>query len=222
MQRRPRARATYQVKRTMGELRTAQARLRISDRELARRAEVSRSTVERIKGGDPSVQVETLAAVLGAAGLDLVLQAYEGSTLSLRDTGQLEIAEAIRQAAGPAWHPVTEVAAGPYGRSADLVLYAAEEIIHIEIERGAADFQAQERSAKRKREALAAGESRPVRLVLVIEDTRANRAAMEPHAALVRSRYPAGSREILAALRSGRPLGRDGVLWVRRRTKKAG
>src|SRR5690606_31071832 len=153
---------------------------------------------------------------IGAAGLDLVLQAYEGSAVSLRDTGQMEIAEAIRRTASAAWRGVTEVAAGPYGRSADLVFYGPEEVIHMEIERGAADFQAQERSAKRKREALAAGESRPVRLVLVIEDARANRAAMEPHAALVRSQYPAGSREVLAALRSGRPLGRDGLLWVRR------
>jgi transcriptional regulator with XRE-family HTH domain len=198
------------------ELRTASAKLRLTKRELARRAGVSRSTLDRLKRGDPSMQVDTLAAILAAAGLDLVVQAYESSGISLRDTGQMEIAEAIRREAGAAWRAVTEIAAGPFGRSADLVLYGPEEVIHFEIERGAADFQAQQRSAKRKREALAAAEARPVRLVLAVEDTRGNRSALEPHAALVRSQHPAGSREIMAALRRGRLLGRDGLLWVRR------
>ena len=209
-------RANHQLRRMGAELRTARAKLRMSDREVARRAGVSRSTVARLEHGDPAMRVDTLTAVMAAAGLDLVLQAYEGATLSLRDTGQMDIAEVIRSAAGDSWRPVTEVAAGPYGRSADLVLYSAEEVIHVEIERGAADFQAQERSAKRKREALASGEGRPVRLVLVIEDTRSNRAALAPHEALIRSQYPATSREIMSALRNGRPLGRDGLLWIRR------
>jgi transcriptional regulator with XRE-family HTH domain len=203
------------------ELRTTRAKLKMSDRELARRAGVSRSTVGRFENGDPSMQVDTVVAVLAAAGLDLVLNAYEGATPGLRDTGQMEIAEVIRAAAGGYWRPVSEVAAGPYGRSADLVLYGAEEVIHMEIERGAADFQSQERSAKRKREALAGADSRPVRLVLVIEDTRANRLAMAPHEALIRSQYPATSREIMATLRHGRPLGRDGLLWIRRPSRAA-
>jgi transcriptional regulator with XRE-family HTH domain len=210
------ARAGAQMRRTAGELRRARATLRLSGRELARRAGVSRSSVERLERGDPSIQVDTMTAILSAAGLDLVLQAYESSAGSLRDTGQMEIAEVIRGAAAAPWRPLMEVAAGPWGRSADLVLYGADEVIHIEIERGAADFQAQLRSAKRKREALAAGEARPVRLVLAIEDTRGNRVAMVPHARLVRSQLPAGSREVIAALRGGRPLGRDGLLWVRR------
>jgi hypothetical protein len=177
---------------------------------------VARSTVERLWRGDASMQVDTLAAVLAEAGLDLVLQAYEGGTVSLRDTGQMEIAEAIRRMCSSGWRPVTEVAAGPFGRSADLVLYGPEEVIHIEIERGGSDFQRQERSAKRKREALAVNEARPVRLVLAVEDVRSNRAALAPHAALIRAQYPAGSREITAALRGGHRLGRDGLLWIRR------
>lgn len=209
-------RAAQQVRRLSRELRTACSRLGISQRDLARRAGVTRVTIARIHDADPSMQVDTLASVLGAAGLDLVLQAYEGATPSLRDAGQMEIAEAIRAPASSSWRPVTEVAAGPYGRSADLVLYGADEVIHIEIERGAEDFQAQERSAKRKREALAAGDARPVRLVLAVEDTRRNRQALAPHERLIRSQYPASSREITAALRSGRPLGRDGLLWIRR------
>lgn len=187
------ARAANQVRRMAAELVTSKASLKLSDRELARRSGVARSTVRRVLLGDPSTQVDTLAAVLEAAGLDLVLQAFQGPTVSLRDTGQMEIADAIRQAASPAWRGVTEVAAGPYGRSADLVLYGPQEVIHVEIERGATDFQAQERSAKRKREALAAKETRPVRLVLALEDTRPNRAirpTRATHSLAVPRRFP--------------------------------
>ena len=80
----------------------------------------------------------------------------------------------------------------------------------------ATDFQNQYRRADRKRQALAAQHQRPTRLVLVIEDTRRNRAALEPHMKLIQAALPARSREVLGALRSGRPLGRDGLLWVRR------
>ena len=91
------------------------------------------------------------------------------------------------------------------------------EIVASELERLIVDFQDQFRRADRKREALAAMHRRPVRLIIAVEDTRRNRAALEPHIEFIRSVLPAGSREILSALGAGRPLGKDGLLWLRRR-----
>jgi hypothetical protein len=51
--------------------------------------------------------------------------------------------------------------------------------------------------------------------VIAVEDTRHNRAVVREHGSLIRSMLPAGSREIMHALRSGGELGRDGLLWVR-------
>ena len=102
------------------------------------------------------------------------------------------------------------------GLVVDLVLFGPTEIWATEIERLLGDFQGQHRRADAKREALAAQHRRPVRLVMAVEDTRRNRAALDPHIAFIRASLPAGSREILGALRSGRPLGRDGLLWLRR------
>jgi hypothetical protein len=91
------------------------------------------------------------------------------------------------------------------------------EIIAAEIERVIADFQAQYRSAAAKRDELARIHQRPVRLVLVVEDSRRNRSAVREHSALLSSMLPAGSRDVLKAIRGGKPLGRDGMLWVRSR-----
>jgi hypothetical protein len=74
---------------------------------------------------------------------------------------------------------------------------------------------AQYRAADAKRIELAAAHQRPVRLVLVVEDTHHNRAVAREHQAMIRSMLPAGSREIMQALRTGADLGRDGLLWVR-------
>jgi hypothetical protein len=101
-------------------------------------------------------------------------------------------------------------------RAIDLCFFGAQEIIDAEVERMATDFQNQYRRADHKRQALGAQHQRPTRLVLVIEDTRRNRTALEPHMKLIQSALPARSREVLGALRSGRPLGRDGPLWIRR------
>ncbi len=199
------------------ELSLARATLGLSRLAVSRRAGVSRSTVERVEAGDASVQVDTLAAVLAAVGLDLVLRAYEGGDRSLRDARHMRQIDAIRTVAAPSWQPRLEVGAGDHGRAADLVMYGAEEVIHLEVERSATDFQAQLRRAQEKRDFLGRRDARPIRLVLAIEYTRANRDALAPHAALLGTQLPASSREVLRALRSGRPLGRDGLLWLRPR-----
>ena len=101
------------------------------------------------------------------------------------------------------------------GRSIDVAFFGPVEIIAAEIERLLADFQAQYRAAAAKRDELALLHRRPVRLILVVADNRRNRAVVSQHAELIRMALPAGSREILKAIRHGEPLGRDGMLWVR-------
>ena len=204
-----------QAARMGAEIRLARTTLAMSREELARRAGLAASTVKRIERGDPGMQVDTLCAVGTAAGIDIVLRAYPGRAISLRDSGQLRIAEHLVDLAGSYRQARMEVPAGEHGRSADLVLLGVDEIIHVEIERMATDFQAQYRSAVAKRDALAAVHARPVRLVLAVEDTARNRAALLPHLRLITGQLPAGSRQILAALRGGHALGTDGLLWVR-------
>lgn len=163
-----------------------------------------------------------MTAVAEAAGLDLVIRAYPGRPPSLRDTRQLGLAEVLCAQAHPSWRPAIELGVGDHGEAIDLCFFGASEIVACEIERMALDGQAQYRRANGKRLTLAARHQRPVRLVMVFEDTSRNRSALKPHIDLVRISLPAGSREILAALRAGRPLDSDGLLWLRPRRRPPG
>lgn len=198
----------------------ARTNLGLTRRRAARVAGVSPQTQERIEAGDASVRLDTVCRVAGAVGLKVWAKVFPVSVPSLRDTGQLRIAEILRSAAHIAYRVVIELGMGN-GRSADEVFFGPEEIIHTEIERFLADYQAQYRSASAKRDELAAHHHRPVRLVLVVEDTLRNRAVVRQHAALIASALPAGSREVMRAIRTGRPLGRDGMLWIRPRNDRS-
>ena len=193
----------------------------VSQRSLARRAGVATATIGRVEQGDPGVQLNTLVAVAAAAGVDIVVRAFPGATPSLRDSHQLADAESLIRQAHASWRPALEVPAGEFGRSADLVFFGPEEILHVEIETLAVDFQAQYRSARAKRGALAAQHQRPVRLILAFADRSRNREAVRAHARVMFAELPAGSREVLSALRNGTRLGQDGLLWVRRGAGRA-
>lgn len=200
---------------TLGrEILLARTNLGLSVRAAARLAGVSPTTLRRVEAGSPTVRVDVLCQVATAVGLKVWGKAFPVSEPSLRDTGQLRIAEWLMGMAHSALRPVVELGLGNH-RSIDLVFFGAEEIIAVEIYRMMADFQAQLRAADAKRMELAAAHQRPVRLVLAVEDTRRNRRVMAEHAVAVGVALPAGSRAVLSALRSGTALDSDGLVWIR-------
>ena len=210
--------AERQAQRIGEEVVLARANLGLSASAIARLAGVAVSTERRVELGDPSITVATAARVLVAAGLELAAKAYPSRPPSLRDSGQLRLAEQLRRLAAASWRVAIEVPIEG-GRSADAVLFGADQIIRVEIERRLADFQAQFRSAVAKRDALQAAHRRTVRLVLVVEDTATNRRRLAEHGSLVHHILPADSRAVLKALRSGTALAADGLLWMRRRAE---
>ena len=199
------------------EVRLGRAMLGMTRQQAAVRARVSWSTVARAERGSPGLALDTMCAVAAAVGLDLVVRLYPGQGPSLRDSGQLAVAEQLVAQLDGRWRPTLELSVGPHGEAIDLVLFGTDEILAVEIERALVDFQAQYRRADSKRQILAATHRRPVRLIIAVEDTRRNRAAVAPHAGFIGSGLPAGSRRILRAFRSGGALSGDGLLWWRRR-----
>ena len=214
--RRAGGRARDQARAFGRDVRLARTAAGLSSAVAARRAGVSRSTLDRIEMGSAAATLATLCSVSDAVGLDLVIRAYPGRGTSLRDRGQLLIAEHLARTAHRAWKVRLEVTAGEHGQAIDEVFLGPDEILAIEIIRHMGDYQGQYRSASLKRDWLARQHRRPIRLVLAIEDLRSNRNALAPHMGLVGSLLPAGSRQIMQAIRAGRPLGSDGLLWVRR------
>lgn len=214
--RRGRQRAQDQARLIGREVATARHASGLSTELAAARASVSRSTWLRAESGSPRTAIATLCAVTDAVGLDLVLRVYPGSRLTLRDRGQLSIAQGLAALAHPRWAVSLEAPAGDHGEAVDLVISGASEIVAIEIIRQMNDYQAQYRLAVLKRDWLSRTHRPPIRLVLAVEDLRSNRATLGPFAAIVGSVLPAGSRRVMDSLRSGQPLGSDGLLWVRR------
>lgn len=153
----------------------ARANLGLSRRHASRLARVSPQTQERVERGDPSVALDTACRVAAALGLKLWAKAFPARSPSLRDTGQLRIAEYLRGIAHASYRVTIELGLGN-GRSADEVFFGVDEIIDTEIERHLADWQRQYRTAADKRDELAAAHQRAVRLVIAIEDTKHERS----------------------------------------------
>ncbi len=188
----------------------------LTQRELARLAGVSQQLASWAELGRGNLSLEARCRLAAACGHELGWRLYPVATVRLRDSGQLTVAQAIVGARHPSWRPSLEVPVAPgYARAADLLLTGPTEIIHIEIERALVDFQAQLRSAQVRRELMAAQDERPIRLVIAVPATRSSRERLAPFAQLIVQTMPVTSGRIASALRSGEPVGGDGILFVR-------
>lgn len=191
----------------------------LTQRQLAQRAGISQQEASRAERGGERSTLETRCRLAAACGTELGWRLYPTSSVSLRDSGQLGLAQALVRKAHPRWtaHLEMPVGAGDL-RAADIVLVSDDEVIHIEVERTLVDLQAQLRAAQLKREGLATRLQRPVRLVIAVPDTRAARARIEPFADLISRSLPFTSRNIWATIRGRTAAGGDGLLFVRQRT----
>jgi len=196
------------------EILLARTNLGLSARAAARLAGVSPTTYALVERGAASVRLGNVCRVAAALGLKVWAKSFPVREPRLRDTGQLRLADTIRRIANDSYRFRVEFSLGN-GRSIDAVLFGADEIVAIEIYRLLADFQAQYRAAVGKRDELAQRHQRPVRLVIVVEDTRRNRLRAAEHVTVISAALPARSREVLRALRRGSLLHRDGILWLR-------
>ena len=184
--------------------------------EMAKLAGISQQQASLVERGIGDTALAIRARLAAACGHELGWRLYPVATVRLRDSGQLALAQVILAAAHPNWQARLEVPIAPGDpRAADLVLIGQTDIIHIEIERALVDFQAQLRSAQIKRDALAANDARPIRLVIAVPERRATAVRLAPFAQLIRQTMPATSRGIWRAIRRGEPVGADGILVVR-------
>jgi transcriptional regulator with XRE-family HTH domain len=211
-----RARSRYLAAAFGRELRIARVASGLSQAQLASLAQTCQAEVSKAERGLTDVSLDARCRLAAACGHELGWRLYPVATVRLRDSGQLALAQVITSAAHRSWRARLEVpVATGDARAADLVLTGPAGTVHIEIERALVDFQAQLRSAQLKREALAAREQRPTRLVIAVPDTKATRARLRPFHQLIAQTMPVGSRDIRRAIRTGEPLNADGIVFVR-------
>jgi transcriptional regulator with XRE-family HTH domain len=208
-------RAAALLRRFGSELRIGRAAAGITQHRLGEFAGVSQSFVSLVERGRRRPDWSTACALAAGVGHDLSVRLFPMRSISLRDSGQYEAVQTIIQLAHHAWQPRMEAPVGPGdARAADLLLISTDEVLHVEVERALIDLQAQLRAAQRKRSVLAEGYSRPVRLVIGLPDTRRARAVVRSLEPGIQIALPQASTRVLRSIRSGVPLGADGVLFI--------
>jgi transcriptional regulator with XRE-family HTH domain len=152
-----------------------------------------------------------LARYCAAVGLDVSVRAYPGGA-PLRDTGQLRLLARLHGLLGAGWAWRTEVPVNtePADRRAiDAVLERSGHPVGIEAISRIGDAQATARLITLKQRAVG------LRcMILLLADTRHNRAAVLAGEATLRPAFPSRTRSVLRALRAGLPPVSNGIVFL--------
>lgn len=172
----------------------------------------SHARVGRFERGEVEYpNLEFLGAYCAVVGLDLAIRTYPAGD-PIRDRAQLALLERLRTRLHPSlrWRP--EV---PLPIEGDLRAWDAEIVgrqpapwrARVEAETRIADGQALER-----RLSLKLRDDPEGHLILLVSDTRANRAALRSLNDGLRGLLPLSTRQVLAALAAGRDPGGSGIV----------
>lgn len=160
-------------------------------------------------GRHQTVSVVQLSQLMACVGLELSLRAYPAGR-GLRDDGQSATMERFVSLVVPPWSWASEVPIPIPGdlRAWDGVLRGRCSI-GVDIETRIRDVQAVDR-----RVMLKLRDSRLDRALILVPDTRSNRAMLASTAESLKPNYPISSRAALAALREGRDPGGNAIIVV--------
>jgi transcriptional regulator with XRE-family HTH domain len=209
-------RAGELARRFGAELRLARMSAGLTQKQVAVRSGVSQQIISQAERGDAGLSLIARCRMTAAVGHELGLRLFPVDGVALRDSGQLAMAQAIVSVLHGSWSARFEapVAAGDR-RAADVLLTRTDEIVEIEIERTLVDLQGQLRAGQLKRRSIAEQSNVPVRLIMAVPDSARIRAKVAPFEDVIARALPVASREIASALRNGRAIGGDGLLFVR-------
>lgn len=197
-----------------GEFRTARRIAGLTLEVAGRQAGISSSELSRVERGQaPWVDLPTLGRIASIVGLDLWVRVYPGGD-PLRDAGHAALFEAVRSQCAPALEVRGEVPIGDGRdrRAWDMVVTdRSGGRCGMELDTRLLDAQAQSRRIALKRR-----DDVVDRVLWVLIDTRANRAAVDAARGFLSTSFELdGDRTALDALRRGRLPERDSLLLVR-------
>lgn len=205
-------RARRQIEDVTRDLRDARMAAGLSQAVVASGTGVSRSVLASWERGEVEATGTRMARWGAVVGIDVVIRAHAAGS-PLRDAGQLRLISRARAAIGEAewtWRTEVPVSRDPHDRRAfDAVLSSHAGHVGLEAITRLTDAQAQVRAAVLKQET-----ARLERLILVLVQTRHNRAAVVAAAPTLSGAFPAKPREVLRALRAGRLPQANGIVLV--------
>jgi transcriptional regulator with XRE-family HTH domain len=191
------------------EIRRARTSAGLSQAAVGRAAGVCHSTVSRIERGRlQGVSIDVLCRTCAAVGLDLVVRAYPDAD-PVRDAAHVGLLERLRRRlpAETRWRTEVPLPIPGDRRAWDAIIDHGGTVTAVEAETRLADLQAVER-----RIALKGRDGGSTRMVILVADTAANRAALAVGREALRHDYPLDTREVMAALAAGRQPGANGIV----------
>lgn len=191
-------------------IRQARRAAGVSQAAVARRVNLSQATVSRIERGATAATVDELSALAGVVGLDLFVRLYPGGS-PVRDAAHVRVMGRLKALLPTAFRLASEVPIPISGdqRAIDVVVIDPPLGVGFELESRLLDMQGLVR-----RIALKQRDARLARMVLVLPDTAANRAAVAAGQATLGAAFPVGHRTVLGALRAGKVPPANSILWV--------
>jgi transcriptional regulator with XRE-family HTH domain len=197
------------------EFRAARSNAALSQAVVATAAGLSQSEYGRVeRGASPDVSLRTICRIASALGLDVSLRFYPTAD-PVRDAGQVALIKRLRERCHRSLAFETEV---PLGRPGDLRAWDA--VVSgsgrngrwrcaIEAETRPTDVQALDRKL-----ALKERDGGADRLILLLADTRHNRAFLHGPGATLRERFPLDGRRALELLAAGVDPGANALILL--------
>jgi len=193
------------------ELRMARVGHGLSQEAVARAVGVSDSRISLIERGRVlSVSIMTIARLGAAVGLDFSGRLFP-SGHPIRDAAHLALLAKLHAYVSDALRWATEVPLRRLGdqRAWDALILGGAFSIGVECETRLRDVQ-----ALMRRIALKKRDGEVTRLILLLADTRWNRAVVRAHPAEFSGDWTISSGDALEALRAGRDPGGDAIVWL--------
>jgi transcriptional regulator with XRE-family HTH domain len=204
------ARARALVFRVSEDLRAARLQAGLGQADVARAVGLSASQLSRLERGLAPLDLSTLVRLFTILGQELSLRSFPDGE-PLRDAGQLALLDRFRQRCHPTIRWRTEVPMPIAGdrRAWDLVGLAAGLRIACDAETRLRDLQALDRRLSLKQR-----DSGFERIILLVADTRSNRAVIREQVGWVRDRFPVPSRRCLELLEAAIEPDADSLVLV--------
>jgi transcriptional regulator with XRE-family HTH domain len=205
------ARARTAVARLAAEARLARVAAGLSQRDVARALVMDRSQYSRIERGlSPHLTLRTASRICAVLGLDLSVRTFPAGD-PIRDAAQIALLERLRTRCHGSLSWRTEVPLPIPGdrRAWDATITTSAWSAGIEAETALTDVQALDR-----RLGLKERDGGMDRVVLLLLDSRRNRATLRGGGDHLRLRFPVDSRTALAAFAVGQDPGGNALILL--------
>lgn len=192
------------------EIRAARHSAGLSQRAVAAAVGISQGQQSKIERGVAAPTILMLTSTAAVVGLDLSIRAFPGGS-PLRDAGHVRVLARLQGLLPGSYQWRTELPLPMPGdrRAIDAMVTSPRITAGFELETRLGDGQntARRTLLKQRDAGLAA-------MILVLPDTRHNRAAVVAGQATLRASFPLDSRQVLLALRAGATPPANGILFV--------